>query len=130
MTKLTQTLIFLFFASISSCGTAIKPINLSEEGVMYLVKPDLINEDEVLCQFTRQKMEIYKIVEPTPDLRADIKTSQYHLKDDILMSILGTHEIERTSYGYNLRKAGKLQYQLLYKTGYEAHKKSKKENLL
>ncbi len=131
MTKLTQTLIFIFLASIiSSCGTAIKPINLSEEGVMYLVKPDLINEDEVLCQFTRQKMEIYKIVKPMPDLRADIKTSQYHLKDDVLKSHLGTHEIERTSLGYNLRKAGKIQYQLLYQTGYEAYKKSKKENQL
>ena len=130
MTKLTQTLILLFFASISSCGTAIKPINLSEEGVMYLVKPDLINEDEVLCQFTRQNIEIYKINKSMPDLRGAVTISQYHLKDDVLQSHLGTHEIERTSYGYNLRKAGKLHYQLLYKTGYEAYKKTNKENWL
>lgn len=130
MTKLTQTLILLFFASISSCGTAIKPIDLSNEGIMYLVNPNLADGGEVLCQFTMQNIEIYKMIQPTSDLRADITISQYHLKDDVLKSTLGTHEIERTSYGYNLRKAGKLHYQLLYKTWYEAYKISNKENQL
>lgn len=130
MTKLTQTLILLFFVSISSCGTAIKQINLSEEGVMYLVNPNLVDGGEVLCQFTRQNIEIYKMNPHTTDPQANITISQYHLKDDVLKSALGTHEIEQTSYGYNLRKAGKLHYQLLYKTAYEAYKKTNKENWL
>jgi hypothetical protein len=115
---------------MTSCGRANKPIDLSKHGTMHLVNPNLADEGEVLCQFNGQKMEIYKITNPIPDLQAAVTISQYHLKDDVLQSHLGTHEIERTSFGYNLRKAGKLQYQLLYQTGYEAYKKSKKENQL
>jgi hypothetical protein len=130
MTKLTQILLFLFFASMTSCGTANKPIDLSKHSTMHLVNPNLADEGEVLCQFTAQNMEIYKITNPIPDLRAAVTISQYHLKDNVLQSHLGTHEIERTSFGYNLRKAGKVQYQLVYRTGDGAPIISKKENQL
>jgi len=97
---------------------------------MYLVNPNLVDEGEVWCQFNGQKMEIFTINKPVPDLRAGVSISSYRLKDDVITSILGTHEIKRTSFGYNLRKAGKVQYQLVYRTGDEPLKISKKENLL